>query len=388
MSTPTFSDLVNTHVHFPPNFSAYSTVAEAVEAGVAQGIKAIGISNFYDQSVYARYAEAAKQQGILSLYGLEFITLDPQLEAAGIRINDPANPGRMYLCGKGISPFQVKAPRAQAIADEIRSGNDSRAAAMVSQVADHFAALGFDTGLTAASIAEAVAARGEVPVEWVSLQERHIARAFQEAIWTLDEPARSEFLERAFGGPAKSAPDDAVALQGEIRSRLLKTGTVGFVAEVPLSFADAYEYVLLMGGIPTYPTLADGADPVCEFETPAAELAQKLVARNIHAAELIPIRNKSAVVDEYVQAFTAAGLVVMAGTEHNTLDKIPLDPFCVDGPMSDYARAAFWEGTCVVAAHQHLVANGRPGYVNADGSRTAQERSALIDLGEKIIRGE
>lgn len=50
---------------------------------------------------------------------------------------------------------------------------------MIAQLAAHFAAHGLETGLTAASVAAEVAARTDVPVEWVSLQERHIARAFQ-----------------------------------------------------------------------------------------------------------------------------------------------------------------------------------------------------------------
>ena len=115
-----------------------------------------------------------------------------------------------------------------------------------------------------------------------------------------------------------------------------------------------------MDGIPTYPTLADGVSPVCPFEEPAENLAAQLVARGIHAAELIPIRNTSACVDAYVQAFTGAGIIVMGGTEHNTPDRIPIEVTCTDGPVSGYARQAFWEATCVVAAHQHLVANGVP----------------------------
>lgn len=94
--------VVNTHVHFPPNFSAFGTVDDAIRVAVAEGVAAIGISNFYDQQVYTRFAEQAGAAGIVALFGLEFITLDPDLEAAGTLVNDPANPGRVYFCGKGI----------------------------------------------------------------------------------------------------------------------------------------------------------------------------------------------------------------------------------------------------------------------------------------------
>ena len=383
--------VVNTHVHFPPNFSAFTTVDDAIEQAVAQGVRAIGISNFYDQQVYARFAERAAEAGIVALFGLEFITLDPALADAGVLVNDPANPGRVYFCGKGISPFRPKSPAAAATAAAIRSDNDRRASAMVSQLAAHFAASGLDTGLTAESIAADVAARTDVPVEWVSLQERHIARAFQEALAGLAAHQRAAVLTAAYGSPSGVDIDNPVALQGELRSRLLKVGTAGFVPEVPLSFADAYAYVLDSGGIPTFPILADGAKQLSPFEYPPAQLAQELLARKVYAAELIPIRNATAIVEEYVAALTGAGIIVMGGTEHNTADRIPYHPTCVDGPLPDAARAAFWEATCVVAAHQHLVAAGRPGYVDAAGNLTGDDPAArkaeLVALGADLIRG-
>lgn len=63
----------------PPNFSAFSTPGEVVEAASAQDVRALGISNFYDQQVYARFADLAVITGIVPLFGLEFITLDPAL---------------------------------------------------------------------------------------------------------------------------------------------------------------------------------------------------------------------------------------------------------------------------------------------------------------------
>ena len=73
-------------------------------------------------------------------------------------------------------------------------------------------------------------------------------------------------------------------------------------------------------------------------------------------------------VDEYVAAFRAAGIAVMAGTEHNTLERIPFDPACRGGvALSTAAREAFWEGTCVVVAHQAQRRAALPGFVDSDG---------------------
>lgn len=382
MTTP----IVNTHVHVPPNFSAFTSPEDVVETARAEGVRAIGISNFYDQQVYGRFAELCRAAGIVPLFGLEFITLVPDLEAAGIRVNDPANPGRMYVCGKGIDPFREKSDAAAATATEIRQGNDARASEMMQRLDAHLQDAGLPTRLTAEATAADVAARGGVPAAFVSLQERHIARAVEEAVSAMPADGRAAVLAKAYGGPAKASLDDAVGMQGEVRSRLLKSGTPGFAPEVPLSFEAAYAYVLAMGGIPCYPTLADGVTPVCPFEDPAERLAAQLVERGIHLAELIPIRNKVAVVDEYVAAFRAAGIEVVAGTEHNTADRIPFDPACTDGPMSDYARAEFWRGTCIVAAHQERVAAGLPGYVD-DGGALAADVEELVAEGAAIIAG-
>jgi len=385
----TATPIVNTHVHVPPNFSAFTTPADVVESATKEGVRALGISNFYDQQVYERFAELCADAGIVALFGLEFITLIADLEQQGIRINDPANPGRMYLCGKGISPFKERSAEAASTAVAIRSGNDQRAAAMVSQLAEHLRTVGIPNDLSADVVAEQVAERGDVPASYVSLQERHIARAVQEVASASDDPAGA--LEKAYGGAPKADPADVVAVQGEVRSRLIKAGTPGFVGEVPLTFDEAYAYVLAMDGIPCYPTLADGVDPVCPFEADPDALAAELVRRGIHAAELIPIRNKVTTVDAYVKAFANAGIIVMAGTEHNTLDPIPFDPACVDGPISDTARQAFWEATCIVAAHQARVAAGQPGFVDDQGtvigSAAYDHRATLIAEGAAIING-
>ena len=40
----------------------------------------------------------------------------------------------------------------------------------------------------------------------------------------------------------------------------------------------------------------------------------------------------------------------------------------MDGALpSEAARDVFWEGACVIAAHQHLRSQGRLGFVDRDG---------------------
>lgn len=383
----------NAHIHLPPNFSAFDTVAQAVDLAAAQGLTYLGASNYYDYSVYHKFAQRAEAQQIFPLFGLEIIALIDDLLAAGIKINDPGNPGKMYICGKGITRFNPMTDEARDLLAVIRRNDSERMAAMAAKMAALFAANDIDTGLDAAAIIERIARRHGSPVETVYLQERHLAQAFQEAVFEkVNAPERAVTLERLFGAPSKS-PDDAPTVQAEIRSYLMKAGKPAFVEETFVGFDHAYRLILALGGIPCYPTLADGASPICPFEAPVEKLIAEIRERGIYAAEFIPVRNSPEVLAEYVLALRGAGIVVTAGTEHNTLDLIPLTPTCLKGaPIPDEVAAVFWEGACVVAAHQRLTAQGEPGFVDGAGRpdpayTTDEERiAAFAEIGARVLK--
>ncbi|MHB8960067.1 MAG: hypothetical protein ACYDAN_10615 [Candidatus Limnocylindrales bacterium] len=377
MSAPSLA--ANTHVHLPPNFSAFNDVEDAVAAAAAEGMRAIGGSNFFDLRVYRRLADAAHAAGMVPLYGLELISVVEPLRAAGTRVNDPANPGRMYLCGKGVDPFREPTPTAARIDAAIRAASRERAARMTSLLRAAFASAGVELALDDTAIAADVAAGAGVPVDWVVLQERHLAMAFQRALFEAVAPEdRASRLEAAYG-VTPSAVADPAAVQGEIRSRLMRAGGPAFIEETPLSFGDAYRLILEWGGIPSYPTLADGASPICPFEASPQDLARQLGELGIHAAELIPMRNAPEMVDAYVHAFRDVGMVVTAGTEHNTLARIPVEPLARGGaPLSEATRAILYEGACVVAGHQAELASGQPGFVDADGHPGPGDTEARI----------
>ena len=55
--------IVNTHVHLPPNFSAFDTVEDAVMTAAREGVRVLGTSNFHDLGVYARFASMRNERG-------------------------------------------------------------------------------------------------------------------------------------------------------------------------------------------------------------------------------------------------------------------------------------------------------------------------------------
>jgi hypothetical protein len=374
----------NAHLHLPPNFSAFTTVLDMIDQASAQHVAVVGVSNYYDYDVYADFTRLAKERNIFPLFGLEIICLVDDLQRDGIKINDPGNPGKFYICGKGITRYTHMTAEATRILGIIRRNDSSRMAVVVAKLAEVFAQRGVATGLTESAVIDRIVRRHDCPRSRVYLQERHVCQAFQERFFELvPASARSEALSRVLGAPLKSAPDDAVGIQNEIRSHLLKSGKPAYVAETFVGFDDAYKLIVELGGIPCYPTLADGASPLCAFESPVESLIANIKNRGIGFAEFIPLRNSPQVLSQYVKAMRQAGLVITAGTEHNTLDRLPIEPACLKGqPIPDDIKTIFWEGACVVAAHQFLTQNGQPGFAAACG----EDRVATLrHLGAAVI---
>lgn len=388
---PARQPLVNTHVHLPPNFSAFTTVQQAVELARQQNVGVLGISNYYDYEVYGEFAALSRQYQIFPLFGLEIICMIDQLRDAGIRINDPGNPGKMYICGKGISRFSRMTAEATRLLGLIRANDSTRMEQMVQATERVLASRGLPTGMTAEKVINMIVRRHGSPRHTVYLQERHIAQAFQEAIFA-KVPAEQlpQQLHRLFGTRINST--DPVSVQNDLRTHLLKAGKPAFVQETFISFTDAYRLILELGGYPCYPVLADSCSPMCEFEQTLEKLIHSIRQWNIHAVEFITVRNSVQCLSKYVLAMRSAGLAVTAGTEHNTLDLIPMAPACKDGvPLPQELKDIFWEGACVAAAHQFLTLHGLTGFVDEFGHphpqyQTADQRiRAMAALGAAVI---
>lgn len=386
---------VNSHIHLPPNFSAFETVQQAIDLAAGEKVEVLGVSNYYDYDVYGDFVDGAREAGIFPLFGLEIISLIDDLVKAGVKINDPGNPGKMYICGKGITRFAPFSAEGERLLGVIRRNDSQRMREVVTKLAEVFTQRGLPLPLTEADVIAMVAKRHGCPRERIYLQERHVCQAFQEAIFAkVPAGERVAKLATAFGlaDAPKFGPEDAVKIQNEIRAQLMKSGKPAYVAETFVDFDHAYRLILELGGIPAYPTLADGTNPVCPFEQPVEKLVANIQARGFTCAEFIPIRNTPEVLRDYVVAMRQAGLVITAGTEHNTLDLLPIEPTCLKGvPVPEEVKDIFWEGACVVAAHQFLTLHGRCGFVDSTGHPNpdypdADARIAAFKaLGESVI---
>jgi len=379
----------NCHIHLPPNFSAFKTVSQAVELAAAQGVKVLGAGNYYDFGVYRNFSEQARSQGIFPLFGTEIIALETDLQQQGIRINDPGNPGKYYICGKGISRFEPLSGRAAELLNGIRGNDALRMREMTEKMAQVFGDHGIDTALDEKTVIERVVKRHGCSADMVTLQERHLTQAFQEVFFEkVPADQRIAKLTELFGTMPKSDAADTVGIQNEIRTHLMKASKPCFVPETFVNLSQAKELILELGGIPCYPVLADGSSQRCEYETPLENLIETLKANQYSMVEFIPLRNEPVVLAESVKAIRQAGIAVVAGTEHNTLDLLPLEPTCVKGQdIPQDVKDVFWEGVCVLAGHAFLSAHGQCGFVdsNADYKDMEERIKAFSQIGAVVL---
>ena len=80
------------------------------------------------------------------------VCLQEDLRQAGDRVNDPGNPGKTYLCGKGITRFAPMSAAAAGLMGTVRSVDSDRIAAMIDKLSRIFEASGIRTGVTEGSI--------------------------------------------------------------------------------------------------------------------------------------------------------------------------------------------------------------------------------------------
>ena len=343
---------VNAHLHTPYSFSAFSGVSQALDIAAEEGVKVVGINDFYSLDGYAEWSRECAARRLFPLFNIEFISLNVEDQAAGIRVNDPNNPGRTYLSGKGLAyPVVLAGEEARMLAD-VKAESNAQVERMCEKLNAHLDSVKAGFSLSFAQI-EKELTRG-------SIRERHLAKALRMAVdANVAEADKAAFYERVFGGKAlKSDPADVAKVENEIRGNLLKAGGAAFVPEDPKAFlpmATVQRIIEAAGGIPTYPFLADDAKGCfTDFEGDLMKAADTLKKRGFRSAEFITTRNTTEVLEQYASYLEDEGFVVTFGSEHNTPAMEPVRLRTRNNPegLSEKLREINYRGACYVAAHQ------------------------------------
>jgi hypothetical protein len=196
-------------------------------------------------------------------------------------------------------------------------------------------------------------------------------------------------LGHIYGRECKADLNNSAAVENEIRSNLLKAGGQAFVPEDEKSFIElsaVKEFIINAGGIPCYPVLLDYGDKnFTNFEKSKEQMLNQLLKENVYCIEFIPGRNTFDILKEYVRYFRQHGFLVMFGTEHNTPVMAPLSIKCNDKPLDNELKQVSYEGACVTAAHQYLVANNKKAYINKQGNADISNYKEFVKLGDAVI---
>jgi len=378
---------VNAHLHTPYSFSAFEQLTDALDRAADEHVKVVGINDFYSMEGYVEWRDEALKRKLFPLFNIEFISLQEEDQSKGVRVNDPNNPGRTYLSGKGLKcPPNLLEPYVAELAD-VRRESDEQVKMMCGKLNDVLVSYNAGFQLDFDQIKKDLT-KG-------SVRERHLAKALRIAAYNHlnnRETAIASFFESLFGGKAlKSKIENHAAVENEIRGNLLKAGGAAFVPEDPNAFLPmekVRQIILAAGGIPTYPFLADDAKGgFTDFEQDIVQTAEILKQRGIYSAEFITTRNSVEVLEKYAGYLCDNGFVVTFGSEHNTPAMEPVELFARNGePLTGKLKQINYEGACIIAAHQELIRNGKTGYVNVSGLADVAKREEYIRLGNEVIR--
>lgn len=334
---------VNAHIHTPYSFSAFSSVDQALEHAQEEGVRVVGINDFYSTDGYKAWKEGCTERRLYPLFGIELISLNEEDQAAGLRVNDPNNPGRTYISGKGLAyPVRLSGPPLKQL-EAVRAQSNAQVEMMCGKLNAWLQEQGSPIRLDFRQIKETLTMG--------CIRERHLAKALRLAMERCPVVAGHGIIPGLNGNlsPAK--------LENELRSKLLKAGGPAFVPESPEAFLPmktVQEIIEAAGGIPTYPFLADDAKGnFTDFEGDLMWAADTLKKRGFRSVEFITTRNTTAVLEQYAGYLEDEGFIVSFGSEHNTPEMEPVKLRTRDAAeLSPRLKAIGWRGACAIAAHQ------------------------------------
>jgi len=260
----------NCHIHTNESFSVFRSPTEAVWQAAREGLAVLGINDHYTVAGHAEFRRACEIAGIAATFSFEAVAMDREAETAGLLLNDPDNPGRVYLCGKGVTRVPPYSSAEMESLERMRAALERRNREMTEKVSALFKERLRSAGPAWQEV-RALTPRGNAT-------ERHVAWATLVVLreWAASQGVPlSEAITKCCGAAPPAGADDA-ALQIFLRAKLLKAGAPCFVREYEEAFVSVAELrriFLAFGSIPTYPILGN---PVTSGEREVEALLDRL----------------------------------------------------------------------------------------------------------------
>jgi sugar phosphate isomerase/epimerase len=310
---------INLHIHTNESFSYFSSPSEAVWNAFLEDVFYFGINDHYSIDGHAEFRAACRIAGLRDFYSIEAIALDAETREKGRRFNDPNNPGRIYIIGKGVVRDLVKGSREEGIFDGMKDAIRKRNVAIVEKMNAHCREKGIELGLGYED------ARGLTPHG--NTTERHVVQAFCEKIARLvpDPAQRLSVHSRLLGVKIdESTMNDSAELHTAVRAHLVKSGKPCYVEENERAFTSIQNLVRVFRQYGTVPTYGVMGNPITEEEEDLEALMEKVTKLGMYGLDLFEFRTRLERAAEIIDAGRSYGLPVYIGTEHNTKTAAPL----------------------------------------------------------------
>lgn len=375
---------INCHVHTPYSFSAFESIDQIFRMAKDEDIVVVGINDFFVADGYDEFYRKALSLKIFPEFNIEFIGLLKEEQKKEIRVNDPNNPGRTYFCGKGLDyPFHISTENKKLLSKVIEC-SQRQIREMIEKINAILLKINSPFLLDYEKIKKQFAKE--------LVRERHIAKAIRVYIneFINDNKDKNDFYNKLFNGKSlKSDLQNFASVEEEIRTNLLKAGGLAFVPETEEAFLPIEKIIEIIydaGGVPCYPVLLDDKNGnLTEFEKDIRRLIERLKELKISCVELIPGRNSLEKLQFFVEEMVCNDFIILAGSEHNTPVLMPMSLSARDGELSEFLLSEFYEGACIIAAHQYLKSRGGRGILLKSGEIDINNKNYFIELGHSII---
>jgi hypothetical protein len=377
---------INLHVHTNESFSAFRSPAEAVWHASNQNIEYFGINDHYTVDGYAEFRSACKIMKLKATFSIEAIAMDKEKHKNKRRFNDPDNPGRIYIIGKGVSCDLENGSREQSVLltmrESIRKRNKRIAEKLNRYAEDKGHSLNFSY-----SDVRSLTPRGNTT-------ERHVVQAFCEKINSLykNKDVQFDIYKRLLDCEIdENTLADSSELQTLVRAKLIKTGMSCYVEEDSKAFTSIRNLIDIhrkYGAIPSYGLMGN---PITEEEEDFDALVKTVKSYGIYAFDLFEFRTELKRAKEIVKTASYYGIPVFIGTEHNTKKLLPLTgEIGKDPDLHKYLR----KSADFLCGHQllsdvcgigYLTPEGKPRFGDAKEGFLFFSRIGKLDLSEEKI---
>lgn len=367
---------INLHVHTNESYSVFRSPTEAVWHAYRNGVEYFGINDHYTIAGHAEFGRACRIAGIRAVFSIEAIAMDQAAVTDDRRYNDPNNPGRCYLIGKGVTRDLKKGGKYDILLTRMKAAIQRRNREIVALMNAYTAEKGYPLDLGYQDV-RALTPRGNAT-------ERHVVQAFCAKIdgLAVRPEQRLEIYRKILGdGVTEATLNDPADLLNTVRARLVKSGKPCYADEDEEAFASIEQLVAMYkeyGAVPSYPFMGL---PVTEEEEDLDLLYKKAIGYGMYAFDLVEFRTSLDRASAIISYAGRKGFPVFVGTEHNTKR---LDPIVGDIATDPGLRGYIEKSSHFVLGHQILTKLLDYGYLADTGKPRIDNLREGFDLFSSV----